>query len=326
MKILYAASNNLNAKIQLSRFLKAMRGSNHQIKIAAYKTSSPKNTNIDWTLDALINIYRPDLFSLNNDNLSIYFEQLKSFEPDLVISDLEYYTSYVANELDVTLWQCSSSIINHALVGKEKYNLGLFKYQAHTLNRDPVHVQRAVNVLDNSNCNFVYSHYGDMESPPVLREGFEWIRPYHQVAKNSVPCQHYVTAALSGRNKRIVDVLKKYPDSVAFIENGQEYYRNVQAKDIRNEDEYYCNLKNSTIFICQGQTSFLADAFYNSKYSLTYPDFDNVESIINSQLTQKFEVGRIMSYSDDISSFESFKVQPAYSDSIKYLHERIEEL
>lgn len=326
MKILYAASNNQNAKIQLSRFLKAMDGSQHQIKIAAYKKSSPKDISIDWTLDAVLNIYRPDLLSLNSDNLSIYLEQVKSFSPDLVISDLEYFTSCVANELDITLWQCSSSMINHALSRKEKYNLGLFKYHAHSLNRDAVDTQRIVNIIDNSNCNFVYSHYGDMNSPPILREEFEWIRPYHQVAKDYVPCKHYITAALPYNNKRVLDVLKRYPDSVVFTENTKEHYYDVRVKDIRNVDEYYCNLKNSTLFVCQGQTSFLADAFYNGKHSLIFPDYEDAESITNSQISQKLGVGQIVSCTDTISSYLSLNINTVYSGSIKYLHERIEEL
>ena len=89
MKILYAASNSYGARLQLSRWLQAMQGSGHQIKIAAYKKSSPKRVNIDWTLNALLNIYQPDLLSTNNDNLSIYYEQVKDYAPDLVISDLE---------------------------------------------------------------------------------------------------------------------------------------------------------------------------------------------------------------------------------------------
>jgi uncharacterized protein (TIGR00661 family) len=326
MKILYGASNNLNAKIQLSRFLKAMQGSPHQIKVAAYKMSSPKDINIDWTLDACLNIYRPDLLSLHNDNLSTYYEQVKSFEPDLVISDLEYFTSYVANDLNVTLWQCSSSMINFALTRQEKYGLGLFKYHAHSLNRDAIHTQRTVNVIDNSNCNFVYSHYGDMKEPPALQDGFEWIRPYHQVAKDYIPCQHYVTAGLSSADKRILDVLKKYPDSVAFVENIQEHHENVLVKDIRIADEYYCNLRNSALFVCQGQTSFLADAFYNGKYALIYPNFDDAESITNSHLAYRFGIGRLMLYADDLSPFISYKAEPVCLDSIKYLHERIEEL
>lgn len=323
MKILYAASNNQNAKIQLSRFLNAV-GSNHQIKIAAYKKSSPSGANIDWTLDALINIYRPELISLHNDNLNIYYDQIKDFNPDVVISDLEYFTSYVANDLNITQVQCSSSMINFAL--EKKYNLKLFKLYAHSLNREPLHTQRTVNVLDNSNCNFIYSHFGDMEDAPAIKEGFEWIRPYHQAAKEYIPCEHYVTAGLTGSNKRVLDVLKKYPDSVVFVEGCHEQYENLLVKDIRIADEYYCNLRNSAIFVCQGQASFLADAFYNGRFSLIYPDYEDAESITHSHLSNELKSGHIVSYSDDIAPFANMKVEPRYSDSIKYLHERIEEL
>jgi hypothetical protein len=85
MKILYATGNFTNSKIQLSRFLRAMHGSPHQIKIAAYKQSSPEATHIDWTLDCLLNLYKPELMNLDNDNLQIYFEQIKYYAPDLVI-------------------------------------------------------------------------------------------------------------------------------------------------------------------------------------------------------------------------------------------------
>jgi uncharacterized protein (TIGR00661 family) len=326
MKILYAASNNLNARIQLSRFMKAMEGSNHQIKVAAYIRSSPKDINIDWTLDACCNIYRPDLISLHSDNLSIYADQIKSFNPDLVISDLEYFTSYIVNDLNITLWQCSSSMINYALSRNEKYNLGLFKYYAHSLNRDTLNSQRTINIIDNSNYNFVYSHYGDMESPPELQTGFEWIRPYHQVAKSYVPCQHNITAVLTIPDKPLINVLKKHSDSVVFVEGVHERYRDVQIKDIRITDEYYCNLKNSPLFVCQGQTSFLADAFYNGKYSLIFPDYEDAESITNSQVSQKMGTGQIVSYTDDFTTFVPRDLTPMCSDSIKYLHERIEEL
>lgn len=326
MKILYAASHNQNARIQLSRFLRAMDKSGHQIKIAAYKKSSPKDINIDWTLDALLNIYRPDLISLHSDNLSIYLEQVKSFSPDLIISDLEYFTSCIANELNIPLWQCSSSLINYALIRNEKYNLGLFKYHAHALNRDTLHSQRMINVLDNSNRNFVYSHYGDMSDPPSLLDGFQWVRPYHQIAKVYIPCRHYITAALPSVDKRLMAFLKKFPDSVAFVDDPSERYQNVQVKDIRIEDEYYCNLKNSELYVCQGQTSFLADAFYNGKYTLVFPDYEDAESLTNSQLAQKIGIGSIITYTDDLPPAPSMLIESVYSDSIKYLHEHIEEL
>lgn len=327
MKILYAASNSYGARIQLSRFLSAMDESEHQIKVAAYKKSSPKGINIDWTLDALLNIYNPGLLSTNNDNLSIYYEQVKSYAPDLIISDLEYFTSYVAGSLESTLWQCSSSLISHALSRKERYNLGLFKYHAHSLNRSPEHTQRTLNLIDNSNANFVYSHYGDTYCPPLLQKDYEWIRPYHQIGKDHSPCHHSIVAGLSTNDKQILTVLKRYsPDSVVFLESRSEKYENLQVKDIENESEYYCNLRNSERFVCQGQASFLADAFYNGKFSLIYPDYEDTESLINSQLSNKLGLGFIMTPSEDIRYLSTCQAHPQYQENIKYLHEKINEL
>ena len=324
MKILYAAANNIGAKTQLSRFLSHIDG--HQIKIAAYQKSSPKNTNIDWTLNCLLNIYKPEVISLKNDNLNIYFEQVKSFAPDLIISDLEYFTSYIANILNIPLWQYSSSLINYALTKQEKYDLGLFKYYAYALSRDPEDTQRTINLIDNSNSNFVCSHYGDTINPPDIQKNFEWIRPYHQLANSYIPCQHNIVAALNNSNKKILNVLKKQKDSVVFMEYCSEKYDNVSVKDIDNQEEYYCNLRNSNLFLCQGQGSFLADAFYNEKYSLIYPDYDDTESIINSQLSQKFKLGHIMDYSINIDSIPILDTQLEYKESIKFLHQKIEEL
>ena len=326
MKILYAANRNNNSRIQLSRFMEAMNNTDHQIKIAGYKDYLPKGLNIDWCLTALLNIYKPELLSLNNDNLHIYFDQIKSFAPDLIISDLEYFTSYLANLMNTPLWQCSSSIISHALPTSEKYDLGLFKFYAYSLNRDPQHTQRTANIIANSDCNFVYSHFGDAENSPKLQGNFEWIRPYHKVHRLHKPCQHYVVAGLSENNKQVVQVLKKYPDSVVFMDAGAEKYHNIKIKDINSEDEYYCNLRNCSYFVCQGQASFLADAFYNNKCPIIYPDYQDAESIINSHLSKKLLLGDINSNDADITDFQSTEVPPTYDDSIKYLHEKISEI
>lgn len=329
MKILYAASNSYGARLQLSRWLQAMQGTDHQIKIAAYKKSSPQHINIDWTLDALLNIYQPDLLSTSNDNLSIYFDQVKDYAPNLIISDLEYFTSYVANSLDAILWQCSSSLISHAITRRERYNLGLFKYHAHSLSRDPSHTQRTLNLIDNSNANFVYSHYGDAANPPLLQKDYEWIRPYHQIGKTHTTCTHSIVAGLSTNDKQVLAVLQRYsPDSVVFLESRSEKYQNIAVKDIENADEYYCNLKNSQLFLCQGQASFLADAFYNGKYSLIYPDHQDAESLINSQLSLKLGLGAVMTGipTIDLPFYTSLQAQPAHQNTIKYLHEKIKEL
>jgi hypothetical protein len=326
LKILYAASNNENAKIQLARFISAMKGKPFIIKVAAYKKSSPKGMAIDWTLDCLLNIFNPEHISLDNDNLRTYFDQVKYFSPDLIISDLEYFTSFIANEMNVTLWQCSSSIVNFALTQKYKYDLGVFSKHAYLFNKNPIHTQRIVNIIDNSNCNFVYSHFGDTGLAPPLKENFEWIRPYHSIGKTSVPCQHNIVAGLISNNKKVLNVLKKYSDSVAFTEFQDEKYDNLLLKVIENEEEYFCNLKNSNLFINEGQTSFLADAFYNEKYSIVLPNMEDSECVLNSTISEKLELSRSIYQLEDLDSYMNVSIPIKYDEQIKLLHQKVEEI
>lgn len=326
LKILYAASNSETAKIQLARFMKAIEGKPYIVKVAAYKKSSPK-INIDWTLNCLLNIYKPEHISLDNDNFQIYYEQVKYFAPDLIISDLEYFTSHIANVLNVTLWQCSSSLINYAISHEEKYNLGLFKHYSFVSNRNPTHSQRIINIIDNSNYNLVYSHFGDTASPPQLKDNFEWVRPYHSVGKVSMPCQHNIIAATLNNDKRILSLMKRHSDSVVFTDFYEEYYSNILMKDIGNDAEYACNLKNSNTFVCEGQTSFLADAFYNGKYAAILTNFKELECIINSTFSERFKLGTsIYNREEDLESYMGLEVKSFYQENIKLLHERIEEL
>lgn len=319
MKILYAAGNNASAKIQLSRFLTAVQDKPYTIKIAAYKKSSP-NVSVDWTLDCLLNIFKPNHISIENENFEIYYEQIKSFAPDLIISDLEYFTSYIANTLNITVWQCSASLTNYALSRRAKYDLGVFKNHAYTFSRNPLQVQRLTNIIENADKKLVYSHYGDMEAAPQLKEHCEWVRPYHQIGKISIPCQHNLVGITPASNKRVIDILKKQSDCVLFTESYAEEYAGLQVKDIRNEEEYFCNLHNSKALICEGQTSFLADAFYNNKPSVIYTNFDDTECILNSIISEKFKLST--SSVEEIKQINKLQL----NEHILYLHEKIERI
>lgn len=318
MKILYAAGNNSSAKIQLSRFIDA--APSHIIKVAAYKKSSPKDISIDWTLDCLLNIFKPDHISTeSNENFEVYYEQVKEFAPDLIISDLEYFTSYIANVLNVPVWQCSSALINHGLARKSKYDLGVFKTHAYTFNRNAQQIQRNTNIISNADQKFIYSHYGDMENSPEITEGYEWIRPYHQIGKESVPCQHNLVGITPSSNKAMIRILKNQRDCVLFTEAYTEKYEGLQVKNIRNEEEYFCNLQNSKALVCEGQTSFLADAFYNHKPSVIYTDYSDPECILNTVISEKFKLSTSV---DNIIQIN----KPQLNNQILYLHEKIERI
>jgi hypothetical protein len=95
MKILYAAGNRLGSYYQLKRFLNSVSKQNHNIKIAAYKNSTG-DLNTDYTLDCLLNFTSPHTTFSFNGNYTYYSNEIKRFNPDLIISDFEIYTSIIA--------------------------------------------------------------------------------------------------------------------------------------------------------------------------------------------------------------------------------------
>jgi|SRR6185436_9162866 len=327
LKILYAANNSYDARISLQRFLFYVKDKPYTIKIAAYKKSSPP-VNIDWTLDSLLNIYNPNHVSLeDNDNLLTYYEQIKYYSPDLIISDLEYFTSYIANLLNVNLWQCSPLLINYAINKEEKYNLGLFKKYSYLLNRNPTINQRNINIIDNSNKNFIYSHFGDLSHPPTIKKNYEWIRPYHKIGKVSKPCQHNIVVGSLNNNKDIFSFLKNNSDCINFSHFLGEKYDNISIKNYDNQEEYFCNLRNCRLFVCEGQINFLADAFYNKKYTVVVLNFNNLDGIINSAFSEKFKLSVcIYDKNKNLDLIEIPKIDYQYNNKIHYLHEKIETL
>lgn len=322
LKILYASNNTLNSKIQLNRFLQEINGQPYLVKVAAYRNAS--NSNVDWTLDCLHNYFDKEKVSLDNEYFINYYNSIKLFNPDLIISDLEYFTSYAANDLDIPLWQCSSSLLNYALTWRHKYSLNIFSNYSFLMNRRSN--QKYVNIIDNSNLNLIYSHFGDTDNPPSIKENFEWVRPYSYVGTKSIPCKHNMVAALLSNNKKIYKNLNKINDCVAFTSFVNEKYSNLTLKDIEDEVEYRCNVKNCNIFLCEGQTSFLADAFYNNKFTLVIPNLYDIDCIVNSMYSEKIGLSKNI-YSDiDVSKINKSEISYTLNEKINYLHERLEQI
>jgi hypothetical protein len=330
IRIIYAASNNYSSKLQLIRFLEAVKNKPYKLKIAAFKKSSPNNYNIDWTLDCLNKILEPDKYSddfTNDDNYKIYYNQVKKFNPDLIISDLEYFTSHIANDLNIKLWQCNSSFIRLALPKSQRCYLGTNSYYRIFFNKNPMYNVKIQNMINNSNRNFIYSHFGDLKVPPILNSKFEWIRPYHLVGRSFATCKHNLISGSLNSNKGIYTLLSKYPDSVSFTEFYKEKYNNLTLKDINNREEYTCNVYNSNLFVCEGQTSFLADAYYNSKYSIIMLNALDAECITNSAFSCSLSLSKtIYSPDENISFIMNNSVTPRYNPKVKFLHQKIDEL
>ncbi len=325
LRIVYAANNSYDSKIRLWRFLQAVEGKDYQIKIAAYKKSN-LHQNTDWTLDSLLNIYDPSKILFDNDNLKIYYDQVKYFKPDLIISDLEPFTSYVANLLSVKLWQVSPLLLSYGLLYADKYRFGIRKNYSHFFRHTTSISQHLLNILDNSDKKFIYSHFADTEFVPKLENTYEWVRPYHLLGSISRPCQHSITGAILNPDKNIYHFLNNIEDTVIFTNFLEEKYENLTIKDLENELEYACNLKNSDISLSQGHTSFLADAFYNEKYSFIFPDFQDLECVSNTVISENMKLSKTLYGNILPKEIKIENVAVNYNSSVKFLHQHIEEL
>jgi uncharacterized protein (TIGR00661 family) len=317
LKILYAACNRKGAQLQLGRFLSAVAKDGHQIKIAGFNASLP-GFYMDWTLDALLDMFNLEHISFDNDNLRIYFNQVKSFDPDLIISDLEIFSSHVGLVLNKPVWQVSPLLLYHGLNTTEKTNMGVYKNYSYIFNKQATIDDLIRNALANADKKFVYSHFGDVTNTTLV-EGFEWVRPYHVKGKISVPCQHNICAVALTNEKKYVNYLNKFEDTVLFSTNLDEEFAGVTLKDISNEVEYGCNLKNCFLAINQGFTDLLADAYYNNKFCSILPDFSQAECVINALYTEHLGLGKVIYQEEETINFE---VNSTYN-RLEFLHEKI---
>ena len=324
-KILYAATNRLGASYQFRRCLSKLSKNIYDIKTAGYRRM---NEHLDWTLDALLDIKNPSYISINNDNFDILFEQIKSFNPNLIISDLEPYTSYAGQLLNIPVWQVSPLLLYQCdlkasnIKSKNVFN----KYQV-LYNDNFLTDQLIKNIIINSEKKFVYSYLADTDWSITLPTNFEWMRPYHTVGEFSQTCQHCVVASVN-TTKIINSINLKYnkskiKDVVIFSDTRKIINTNFIYKNINFASEYACNVKNCEYFLTDGSTDTISDAFYNNKYCIIIPELFEKESILNMLLAERCGLGHVAYTGRFPNSLKI--VQSNYKDNIPYLHTKIDE-
>lgn len=317
IKILYAAGNRPEVYLQMQRILHHLDDQYFTVKIAAYNNYYFQQ--IDWTLDALKNVLDKRNFSIKSPYLSDYYEQVKLYNPDLIISDLEVYSSYIGNLLGIKVWQVSPLLFLFA----EK-NWSTFNDRYSTLVDDIFgsEYDYLTNVFNNSEQKFIYSYFADLKQQPVIVEGYDWIRPYHMMGKKHSVSQYQVCAQLFDNNKKIINQLKEYnKETVLYSFNNQEQYSFLKLKKIEYNEDYYYNIFNSNLIYNQGYSHFLADAFYNKQFSWVNPNYLSLDSAFYSIYSENFGLSKSIYH--QIELMEEKKIDYNYNLNVKYLHQKI---
>jgi len=314
-KILYALSDNPESVEICRRFLE-FSNSAYNIKIAAYcKSSMPFY--VDWNLEACEKFYGKKSFSPNNQNFEIYFNQVKNFNTDLIICDLEKYTTYISNILNITTWQLSPFLLYDQVRDSIKFN----KYYRESFSRTFGREDKSINnfLVKQNEHKIIYTNLVDYDSS-ILKEA-DAVRPYFYLGKKSIPCRHnFVTVT---DNLKAINFSKLYSDGVIFSKYNEDY-NNLIAKDYYNSQDYSCNIYNSEFVISDGDINFLSDAFYNNKFCFIFPQFNYLSNIVNSFTSQHFGLSKVLfnykkiNIEDEIKNF-SYEINNKYL----FLHEKI---
>jgi hypothetical protein len=350
MKILYSAGNRSGANSQLERILKHI-SPKHEIRIAAYLKSSTSIPHVDWLLDSLHNNlislrgkkYIWELFTygkttnkkrltttdkyldvpkLNYENSEIFINEVMDYFPDLIISDGEFVSGLIANLLNIRLWYCSPL---HLLDG---INWGHKKYQNDLGYFSLLQQQRKLlkYTFPKAEQYLVYSPFCGIMPRPFLKPGYKWVKPYHTL----LDCQQ------GDSSVAFINDDKRYNDLKNILKQSSNKFQIF--KDY-NEDYKKALRKSNNFYFCTGETSSVADAFYNKKLMLISPNLEDPESLINAILVRLYNAGNDfgkLEYMEKyaLSTLEN-KLNRKYNDdyierfSLKkhsYLHELIEEI
>jgi hypothetical protein len=175
MKILFGAGNFIGSNIMLLRFLQ--HAQEHDIRIAAYYRNHKYLQNIDWCLDALKVKRKPNYFKYKHgiagppvDHFlaDMIINDLLEWEPELVISDCEIFTAMIAKVLEIPLWYCSPML---QMIGIEHDRKAL---NTKIMDTTKVYLES----LPQGDAYLVYSPLCDIAARPMLKCGYEWVRPY----------------------------------------------------------------------------------------------------------------------------------------------------
>lgn len=177
LKILYAGNNYTSSYHTLKRFIDTY-SKYYNIKISAY-SKSIKDLNVNWNLDALLDFRgKANAISFKNSNYALYIREIQRFAPDLIISDLEIYTSCAALELGIPLWQVSPLLLYYGINHKSN----LYKYYSGTFSKN-LNIKQYTNyIINNSDKKLILSHLGDLSDGPKLKAGYEWVRPTYELS------------------------------------------------------------------------------------------------------------------------------------------------
>jgi hypothetical protein len=324
MRIIYSAGDRFGANNQLYRFLENCP-TNHEVKVAAFINSSISFKSIDWIsnsfyedplakkarykIRSILGVDKYESPPLNYEAIKTFVNDVEEFKPDLIISDFELVSAFVARLFNIPLWIFSPLHIANCfgdLNFKLRYESFLYIYK------------KRINIFPKAERKLIYSPFGDINGFPKLQKGFEWISPYTvSVDDNSTERNLFIINDKSRIDKlsNIISYLDKESD-IMSIDDGVALYK--------------YRLSNCNQVICAGDTDHISDAIYNNKCISITSSIKDIESLLNALFVSEFGLGQDMGQIELMEKYsleylESYlkikNKKPVFKKRNKFIHE-----
>lgn len=324
MRVLYSAGNRFGSNNQLYRFLENCP-TNHEVKVAAFINSSMSFKSIDWIsnsfyedplakkvrykIRSILGVDKYEAPPLNYEAIKTFVNDVEEFKPDLIISDFELVSAFVARFFNIPLWIFSPLHIAVCFGGlnfRLRYESFLYTFK------------KSINVFPKAQRNLIYSPFGDLNGFPKLQKGFEWVSPYTVSAdNNSAERNLFIINDKSRIDKlnNIIRYLDKESD-IMSIDDGIALYKD--------------RLSNCNKLICAGDTDHISDAIYNNKDILISPSIKDVEALLNALFVSEHKLGQDMGQIELMEKYsleylESYlkikNKKPSFKKRNKFIHE-----
>lgn len=338
MKILYCANKNYDSYLQLYRFLQYVPN-NIEVRVAGYN-GFLNGIATDYTLDSLYDYYGKNRAGpVVSRILQRYTNEIAAYNPDLIINDLDFFSSYAALELDIPYWLVSPFLFYFAISKQLKDAIAIGQQYRHVLFRQK-NFHRYQFQIENAEKCLIRSYLGDVAMGPDITNGFEWVRPYY------VECGTNVDERIGGADTsdepnqarcflgmfaqpdyKLYRFIQTLGQAVIYSPFSYEKILGIEHLDTHHVS-YAENLRRAYLCFSKGETSFISDGFYHSKFALVLPDTTVADSVINAQAVEYFGLGEKMRTTKSFEQINTLvdrdiNVRARFDPQIKQLHEYI---
>jgi hypothetical protein len=310
-KILYATANKLSSYTQYERFAVAIKDKDYSLKLASFYGG---NYNYDFNIGYMKSLGIRDDLSIHNKNLQDYYDFIKRFSPDIIITDAEVITAHIAFSLNIKTINVSSSLIRVGVPQFVRSRGNLVFYSSHNQNEN--YMSNHKYIAENSDLNLIYSPLADLGLP--TNDNFKWTRPYH------LPLSKFKSgniAIFTNSDKKDLIKIRNLDVDVIHTPSYNEHY---EGFELQNPKEYDGCPVNAKYLVSNGQADYVADALYNGKIPIIFPDYTQDDSRYAACMNEAYKISSTYYHDRCVVMNKPPKIKR--DPSIKYLHEYLEDL